>query len=120
LTSEPGEPDEPVIELANEFTEVVVERVRTRNGARLRILVPSSGRQILLCPLELEALTWQDHELFSRLLETPHGPEDDGPEHGDPGNGPPADRPVPGNGGPPAHPAPGNDPPSDRPDSGSS
>jgi len=38
--------------------------------------VPSSGRQILLCPLELEALAWQDHELFSALLKTPHGPED--------------------------------------------
>ena len=79
----PGEPSagvpetgEPVIRLANEFTEVVVERVRTRNGARLRISVPSSGRQILLCPLELEALAWQDHELFSALLKTPHGPED--------------------------------------------
>ena len=79
----PGEPaagvpeaGEPVIRLANEFTEVVVERVRTRNGARLRISVPSSGRQILLCPLELEALAWQDHELFSALLKTPHGPED--------------------------------------------
>ena len=58
MTGQPGEPDEPVIELANEFTEVVVERVRTRNGARLRISVPSSGREILLCPLELEALTW--------------------------------------------------------------
>ena len=23
-----------------------------------------------------EALTWQDHDLFSRLLQTPHGPED--------------------------------------------
>ena len=67
---------EPVIRLANEFTEVVVERVRTRNGARLRVYVPSSGRQILLCPLELEALAWQDHELFSALLRTPHGPED--------------------------------------------
>ncbi|MGH3177411.1 MAG: hypothetical protein ACRDPF_26505, partial [Streptosporangiaceae bacterium] len=31
---------------------------------------------ILLCPLELEALTWQDHDLFSRLLQTPHAPED--------------------------------------------
>jgi hypothetical protein len=61
--------------LANEFTEVVVERVRTRNGARLRISVPSSGRQIMLCPLELEALTWQGHDLFSALLRTPHGPE---------------------------------------------
>jgi hypothetical protein len=74
-TGAPGA-DEPVIRLANEFTEVVVERVRTRNGARLRISVPSSGRQIMLCPLELEALAWQDHELFSALLKTPHGPED--------------------------------------------
>ena len=69
------EASEPVIRLANEFTQVVVELVRTRNGARLRISVPSSGRQILLCPLELEALAWQDHELFSALLKTPHGPE---------------------------------------------
>jgi hypothetical protein len=63
------------IRLGNEFTEVVVEPVRTRNGMRLRIFVPSSGREILLCPLELEALTWQGHELFSALLRTPHGPE---------------------------------------------
>jgi len=75
LTGAP-EAGEPVIRLANEFTEVVVERVRTRNGARLRIYVPSSGQQILLCPLELEALAGQDHELFSALLRTPHGPED--------------------------------------------
>ena len=65
-----------VIRLANEFSEVVVELVPTRNGARLRISVPASGRAILLCPLELEALTWQDHEFFTRLLTTPHGPED--------------------------------------------
>ena len=79
MTSVPpaGKPaGEPVIRLANEFTEVVVQRVRTRNGARLRISVPSSGRQIMLCPLELEALTWQGHELFSTLLKTPHGPEE--------------------------------------------
>lgn len=74
----PGAGDDAVaIRLANEFTEVVVERVSTRNGARLRISVPSSGRQILLCPLELEALTWQDHELFGALLRTPYGPADD-------------------------------------------
>jgi hypothetical protein len=72
--------DEPVIRLANEFGEVVVERVPTRNGARLRISVPASGREILLCPLELEALTWQDHDLFSHLLQTPHGPEGESPE----------------------------------------
>jgi len=109
MTGEPGERDEPVIELANEFTEVVVERVRTRNGARLRISVPSSGRAILLCPLELEALTWQDHELFSRLLQTPHGPEDDRPEDGDPGNAAAAVGPVAPGGDPE------NDPPADRP-----
>lgn len=67
----------PVIRLGNEFTAVVVDCVPTRNGARLRISVPASGRQILLCPLELEALTWQDHEMFSQLLATPHGPEAD-------------------------------------------
>jgi len=66
----------PPIRLGNEFTEVVVQAVQTRNGTRLRISAPSSGRQILLCPLELEALTWQDHEMFSGLLATPHGPED--------------------------------------------
>lgn len=66
----------PAIHLANEFADVVVERVQTRNGARLRIRVPASGREILLCPLELEALTWQGHELFSALLTTP--PEDEG------------------------------------------
>jgi hypothetical protein len=66
--------EEPVFKIANEFTEVEVERVHTRNGMRLRIFVPSSGSEILLCPLELEALTWQDHELFSHLLATPDGP----------------------------------------------
>ena len=76
MTGVPGD-GEPVIRLANEFAEVVVEQVRTRNGARLRISVPSSGREIMLCPLELEALTWQGHELYSALLRTPHGPEDE-------------------------------------------
>ena len=67
--------DDMTIRLGNEFSEVVVEPVQTRNGVRLRISVPSSGHQILLCPLELEALTWQDHEFFARHLATPHGPE---------------------------------------------
>jgi hypothetical protein len=68
--------DEKAIRLGNEFSEVVVEPVPTRNGIRLRISVPAAGRQILLCPLELEALTWQDHEFFTSLLATPHGPEE--------------------------------------------
>ena len=73
---------EPAITLANEFTEVVVERVQTRNCARLRISVPGSGHAILLCPLELEALTWQEPEFFARLLATPYGPEDQPPGDG--------------------------------------
>ncbi len=68
--------DEKAIRLGNEFSEVLVELVPTRNGARLRVSVPASGRQILLCPLELEALTWQDHEFFTTLLAAPHGPEE--------------------------------------------
>lgn len=77
-----GPSSQGAIRLGNEFTEVVVERVQTRNGARLRISVPSSGRAILLCPLELEALTWQDHEMFTQLLKTPNGPESLSPEEG--------------------------------------
>lgn len=69
--------DGPEIQLANEFAEVVVALVHTRNGARLRISAPKSGREILLCPLELEALTWQGHDLFSTLLATPYGPEEE-------------------------------------------
>ena len=82
--------DDKTIRLGNEFSEVVVEPVPTRNGVRLRISVPASGHQILLCPLELEALTWQDHDFFSGLLATPYGPspEDGPPPHPSPAAGP--------------------------------
>jgi hypothetical protein len=65
------------IEVANEFATVVVRRVETRNGVRLRIESPRLQRSIDLDPLELETLTWQSHELFSRLLADPFGPEDE-------------------------------------------
>jgi hypothetical protein len=74
VTRSPGS-GEGRIEVGNEFTRVVVELARTRNGTRLRISVPASGRQISLCPLELESLTWQQPEFFSGLLATPFGPE---------------------------------------------
>jgi hypothetical protein len=67
--------DDRWVELANEFAEVRVRRVHTRNGVRLEIAAPKLGRGILLCPLELEALTWQSSEVFSRMLATPFGPE---------------------------------------------
>lgn len=37
---------------------------------------PKLGTRILLDPLELESLTWQTTETFSRMLEDPYGPED--------------------------------------------
>lgn len=64
---------EPALAIANEFAEVVVARVHTRNGVRLRITSPRLGRSVDLDPLELESLTWQPPELFSELLRDPFG-----------------------------------------------
>ena len=65
------------MELGNEYAVVVVRRVETGKGARLEIASPRLGTSIRLDPVELEALTWQSHELFSTLLRTPFGPERD-------------------------------------------
>jgi hypothetical protein len=62
-------------EIANEFAFVRVRVVHTRNGVRLEIAAPRLSRAIRLDPIELETLTWQTHETFSRFLETPFGPE---------------------------------------------
>jgi hypothetical protein len=70
-------PDGPVIELSNEFASVVVRKVRTRNGERLLISAPKRDIGILLCPLELESLTWQTPETFSAFLADPFGPDAD-------------------------------------------
>ena len=65
------------IEIANEFATVVVQRVETRNGVRLRIQSSRLQRAIDLDPLELESLTWQSHEVFIGFLAQPFGPEDE-------------------------------------------
>lgn len=60
----------------------------TRNGERLEIVAPRLGKHIRLDPLELESLTWQTTETFSKFLETPFGPlpmEDDGDGAGEGG-----------------------------------
>jgi hypothetical protein len=62
------------IVIANEFAEVRVCRVETRNGSRLLIESPRSGRWIALCPLEVEALTWQNTETFSAMIGQPSAP----------------------------------------------
>ncbi|GAA4916228.1 hypothetical protein EV188_104467 [Actinomycetospora succinea] len=62
------------IVLGNEFAEVRVRKVETRNGARLLIESPRSGQWVSLCPLELEALTWQSDDVFSAMIGHPYGP----------------------------------------------
>jgi hypothetical protein len=65
-----GEP----ITLANEFTEVLVQRVDTRNGSRLLISAPKSGRWISLDALEVEALTRQNPRTLAAMVGNAHGP----------------------------------------------
>ncbi len=65
-----GEP----ITIGNEFAEVRVLRVETRNGSRLLIESPKSGQWVALCPLELESLTWQSTATFSAMVGNPFGP----------------------------------------------
>ena len=67
--------DETDLEITNEFTTARVRKVWTRNGERLEVHSPRLGSTVLLDPLELESLTWQTPETFSRLLEDPYGPE---------------------------------------------
>ena len=70
------------LSVGNEFAEVRVVRVETRNGARLLIESPKSGQWVALCPVELEALTWQNTATFSAMVGNPLGPlvqEDEAP-----------------------------------------
>ena len=65
-----GEP----VTVANEFTEVVVQRVDTRNGSRLLITAPRTGRWITLDALEVEALTWQNPRTLAAMVGNSHAP----------------------------------------------
>ena len=64
------------ITVGNEFTTVRVRKERTRNGERLAIESTRLGHAVRLDALELESLTWQEPATFSRLLESPYGPEE--------------------------------------------
>ncbi|MED4599603.1 hypothetical protein P9314_02645 [Paenibacillus validus] len=59
--------------ISNEFAMVTIRKVNTRNGIRLEIRSPKLGYQILLDPMELESITWQQKAVFSQFLETPFG-----------------------------------------------
>jgi hypothetical protein len=62
----------PIV-LTDDHAVVQVRKVHTRNGVRLEIAAPDSGRVIRLCPLELETLTWQTHDVFADLRPAPAG-----------------------------------------------
>lgn len=69
------------LSIANEFTEVTVARIDTRNGSRLLISSPKSGQWITLDALEVEALTWQNSRTLEAMVGNVHAPliPDDGP-----------------------------------------
>jgi hypothetical protein len=86
--------DGPELVIANEFSEIRITKVRTRNGSRLLIESPKSGQWISLCPLELESLTWQSTQTFSAMIGNPFAPlideraeADEGPAAADEGEG---------------------------------
>lgn len=60
--------------LSNEFAAVEIRKVTSRNGMRLEIYSPALGYKIQLDPLELESLTWQNKDIFTKFLENPFGP----------------------------------------------
>ncbi|MEH0553982.1 hypothetical protein [Streptomyces sp. B21-101] len=68
-----GDQDGPIV-IANEFADVIVSRVRTRNGMRLDIWSPRRGTRVQLDAVELDCLSYQEPETFSAMLErTPGG-----------------------------------------------
>jgi hypothetical protein len=54
--------------IGNEFTGVQVRKVWTKQGERLELLVPRSGRRILLDAMQLEIVAAQDPEKFTELF----------------------------------------------------
>jgi hypothetical protein len=61
--------DSPPVVVANEFADVQVRRIRTRNGVRLEIFSPRRGTRVHLDAVELDLLSFQEPEVFSEMLE---------------------------------------------------
>lgn len=69
--------DEPTIQISNEFADIRIRKVYTRNGERLQIESPRRGYRILLDAVQLEGLTWQSPETFSQFLRASVGRDED-------------------------------------------
>ena len=68
--------DDPPIRISNEFADIWIRKVYTRNGERLEINAHRRGYRILLDAVELESLTWQTADTFSEFLRASVGPDD--------------------------------------------
>jgi len=62
-----GGVDGPIL-IANEFVDVVVGKVETRNGVRLDIWSPKRGTRVQLDAVALDCLSFQPPELITELL----------------------------------------------------
>ena len=60
--------------VANEFAEVQLRKVDTRNGSRLLITAPRTGQWISLDALEVEALTRQNTRTLTAMVGNSLGP----------------------------------------------
>ncbi|MDT0276359.1 hypothetical protein [Blastococcus goldschmidtiae] len=62
-----GGNDGPIV-IANEFADVVIRKVETRNGMRLDIWSPRRGSRVLLDAVALDCLSYQEPDLISQLI----------------------------------------------------
>lgn len=63
-------------ELMNEYAHVQIRRLRSPESAVLQIRAPKKRERIQIDANGLAGLSRQDHTIFSKFLEQPHGPED--------------------------------------------
>jgi len=62
-----GGNDGPIV-IANEFADVVVRKVETRNGVRLEIYSPRRGACIRYDAVALDVLSYQEPQFITDLL----------------------------------------------------
>lgn len=72
--------DDPTIRVENDYSRITIRKVRTRCGERVEIESPATGHSIRLDPMELEGLTWQPKEMFSKLHANPYNADEPDPD----------------------------------------
>jgi hypothetical protein len=66
-TPQDGGNSGPIV-IANEFADVVVKKINTRNGVRLEIWSPKRGSCIRFDAVALDALSYQEPEFITEIL----------------------------------------------------